>query len=122
VRCGLTGECRKGDVYWVDWEPARGVEQRGRRPALIVQNDVGNRSAPSTVIAAISSAPIKKAYPFVVCLPLGEANLSKESFVNCAQLLTIDQGRLLQKLGRLSPQLILEVDKALAYQLGLKLG
>ena len=49
--------CRRGEVYWVDWPEGRGSEQRGRRPALVVQNNRGNRSSPTTVLAAISSAP-----------------------------------------------------------------
>lgn len=95
------------------------MEQRGRRPALVVQNDVGNRSSLATVVAAISSAEVKKPYPFVVLLAEGEAGLPKAGFVNCSQLLTIDQGRLLQKIGELDSHKMTEVDAALAYELGI---
>lgn len=46
---------QRGEIYWVEFTPARGAEQAGRRPALIVQNDVGNRYAPTTIVAAITS-------------------------------------------------------------------
>lgn len=71
------------------------------------------------MVAAISSAAVKKAYPFLVLLAQGEAGLSKAGFVNCSQLVTIDQGRLLQLIGKLEAFKMSEVDKALAYELGL---
>lgn len=119
MRCGLTGRCRRGDLYWVDWEPARGVEQRGRRPALVVQNDTGNRSSPATVVAAISSAPVKKVYPFLVLLEQGQGGLPKAGFINCSQLMTINQSRLLTKIGSLDGPTLLAVNQALLYELGL---
>lgn len=111
---------RRGEVYWLDWEPSRGVEMRGRRPGLVVQNDLGNQHSPATVVAAISSAPVKARYPFVVFLEPGEGGLPKASFVNCSQLLTIDKKRLLQKMGVLDPDRMAEVGKALVYQLALQ--
>jgi mRNA interferase MazF len=82
---------RRGEIYWVEFEPARGVEQRGRRPALVVRNDRGDEHSAYTVVAAISSAPLPRVYPFTVSLDEGEANLSRAGRVNGAQLLTIDQ-------------------------------
>lgn len=111
--------CLRGEVWWVDWEPARGAEQKGRRPALVVQNDRGNRSSPVTVVAAISSARLPAVYPFTVPLKAGEAGLSRASHVNCAQLLTIDQSRLLDKAGTLSETRMLEVEEALRFELGI---
>ncbi len=70
-------------------------------------------------MAAISSAAVKKPYPFVVLLAEGEAGLPKAGFINCSQLLTIDQGRLIQRIGRLDDLKMGEVNKALAYELGL---
>lgn len=97
------------------------MEQRGRRPALIIQNDVGNRSSPATVVAAISSAQVKKVYPFIVPLEQGQGGLPKAGFINCSQLLTIDQGRLLQRIGRLDVETMSAVNKALLYELELRL-
>src|ERR1051326_6990731 len=54
---------KRGEIYWVDFEPARSVEQGGRRPALVVQNDRGNQNSNYTVVAAISSAPLPRVYP-----------------------------------------------------------
>ena len=46
---------RRGEVCWVEFHPVKGSEQGGFRPAVIVQNDVGNRHSPTTVVAAITS-------------------------------------------------------------------
>jgi len=110
---------RRGEIYWVDYEPARGSEQGGRRPALIVQNDRGNNSSPCTVVAAISSATIAKPYPFVVPVAAGEGGLSHGGHVNCSQLRTVDQSRLERRLGRLSADRMREVAAALKYELAL---
>lgn len=110
---------RRGELYWILFEPARGVEQSGRRPALVIQNDLGNEYAPYTVVAALTTTPIRKAFPFVVPIPEGEGNLSRISSVNCAQLLTVDKSRLESRIGTLSPETMSLVDAALRYQLDL---
>jgi mRNA interferase MazF len=38
----VAADIRRGDLYWIDWSPARGSEQAGLRPGLVVQNDVAN--------------------------------------------------------------------------------
>ncbi|HHY95809.1 MAG TPA: type II toxin-antitoxin system PemK/MazF family toxin [Firmicutes bacterium] len=48
---------RRGEIWLVDWNPGQGSEQAGMRPALVIQNDIGNRHSPTTIVAAISSAP-----------------------------------------------------------------
>ena len=57
----------------VTFDPARGSEQRGLRPALVVQNDVGNEYAATTIVAAISTTI--KVYPVTVPLARGEGGL-----------------------------------------------
>lgn len=111
-------EIKRGDVFLVDFNPARGSEQAGMRPALIIQNDTGNKYGATTIVAAITTA-IQKNYPFLVCLGAGEGGLERESAVNLAQILTIDKGRLIRKLGNLSGEKIQAVDQAIRISLGL---
>lgn len=95
------------------------MEQQGRRPALVVQNDRGNRSSGHTVIVAISSAPLPTRFPFTVLLDPGEASLVGASHVNCAQLRTVDRSRLDGLIGRLDANRMAEVGAALRYELEL---
>lgn len=111
---------KRGEIYWVDFHPARGVEQKGRRPALVVQNDTGNAMAPYTVVVAVTTTPIHKPYPFMVALAAGEGGLREASVVNCSQILTIDQARLGGRLGQVDEVRMRQVDEALRYQLALE--
>ena len=102
----------RGDVYWISFPPPV-----GRRPVLVVQNDVGNRWSPTTIVAVLSSAP-RSDYPFLV--HLGADELGSPAWVHCESLDTVLTTRLEQKLGTLSPQAMQAVDQALRVSLGLK--
>ena len=88
--------CRRGEIWLVNFNPARGSEQRGIRPALVIQNDVGNEFASTTIVAAITTR-LKK-FPVTVVLDPGEGGLDEQSMVNLAQILTIDRHRLKRRL------------------------
>lgn len=109
---------KRGQLWWVDWSPSRGSEQAGTRPALVIQNDVGNEYSRTTIIAAVTTA-LKGDYPFAVRITAGESGLPLDSIVNCAQLLTIDRGRLSEKCGQLGREKIAAVDEALKVSLGI---
>lgn len=53
--------CKRGEIWLVNFNPSRGSEQKGIRPALIIQNDTGNQYASTTIIAEITTT-LKK-YP-----------------------------------------------------------
>jgi mRNA interferase MazF len=110
---------RRGDVWLVNFNPGRGSEQRGVRPALILQNDIGNQYASTTIVAAITTT--RKLYPVTVFVDPPEDGLSEPCMVNLAQLLTIDQQRLIRKLGTLRRESMQKVDDALALSIGLRL-
>ena len=109
---------RRGDIYWVDLGTPRGSEQGGRRPALIIQNDTGNASSPTTIIAAITSKK-KVSYPFHVDISALESGLPQDSTILLEQLLTINKDRLISLAGSLSSTKMREIDKALQISLGL---
>lgn len=102
---------RRGEVWQVNFNPARGSEQRGIRPALVIQNDVGNEFAATTIVAAITTT--LKAYPVTVLLKRGEGGLREPSMVNLAQILTVDKARLHRRLGRLPDERLETVDAAI---------
>jgi mRNA interferase MazF len=111
-------DIRRGEIYWVDWNPSRGSEQSGLRPALVIQNDVGNRYSPTTIVAAITTA-VEKQYPFLVKITAKESSLPKDSTVNLAAIMTIDKTRLTEKCGELSEAKMNEVNGAIKVSLGL---
>lgn len=109
---------RRGDIYWVDFGVPRGSEQGGRRPALIVQNDIGNANSATTIIAAITSQH-GVSYPFHVEISAQESGLPQDGTVLLEQLRTINKDRLTRRVGSLSSAKMKEVDKALQISLGL---
>lgn len=114
----MSAPVRRGEIFWVDFNPRRGSEQGGVRPALIVQNDIGNDYSPNTVVVAVSSTPLKKQYPFIVPLDEDEGGLDRPSHVNCSHILTIDQNRLGKRIGKLSAERMDAVLAALVYEFG----
>ena len=90
----------RGEIYYADLSPVVGSEQGGLRPVLIIQNDMGNKHAPTTIVAPITSILVKK--PLPTHIPLATCGLPKDSVVLCEQLRTLDKSRLKQKIGELS--------------------
>jgi mRNA interferase MazF len=111
--------CHRGEIYYADLDPVFGHEQGGRRPALVIQNEVGNRFSPTVIVAAISSSLRKQSYPTEVRVPAGTANLSQDSAIRLDQLRTIDKRRLERLVGQLDEVTMRRVDKALSVSLGL---
>lgn len=112
--------CKRGDVWLVNFNPGRGSEQQGIRPAVIIQNDIGNQHSSTTIVAAVTTT-IKR-FPVTVVLNRRESGLKEVSMVNLAQLLTIDRERLMKKLGALASERLIEVDRAIEVSLGLSLS
>lgn len=111
-------DIKRGEIYWVDWNPGRGSEQSGLRPALVIQNDIGNKFSPTTIVAALTTA-IEKPYPFMVKVTAEESGLPKDSLINMAAIMTTDKTRLAEKCGELSKAKMLDVNEAIKASLGM---
>ena len=114
----MTEDIKRGQIYWIDWNPGRGSEQIGLRPALVIQNDIGNKYSPTTIVAAFTTTA-EKVYPFLVKVPANESSLPKDSTVNLSAILTVDKDRLVKKCGELSKSKMSEVNEAIKISLGL---
>ena len=112
---------RRGDVFWVDLNPVKGSEQAGRRPVVVIQNDVGNEVAPTVIVAPLTTKSFTKHYPINVHIPRGVAGLKENSTILLSQIRTIDKTRLDRKIGRLPPTYLKQVDQAISISLGLSL-
>jgi len=105
---------RKGSIYWVDFSPGKGSEPIGRRPGLVIQNDILNDSKLNTVIMlAITSTMKFGELPGNVILRKGEANLPKKCVVNTTQIKSVDKKSIKEKLGTLSKRRMDEVREGL---------
>jgi mRNA interferase MazF len=94
---------RKGDLIVVTFDPQSGHEQRGRRPALVVSNDLFNKHTGLCIVCPITSA--RRDYPFHVSIPEGHA---VTGFIMVEQVKSIDfRSRKATRIGR-APKQVLE--------------
>jgi mRNA interferase MazF len=108
----------RGDVFWTRFDPVEGSGLAGLRPALVIQNDAGNRFSATTIVVGITTRFAHKDYPMIARLP--EGALPKASAVNCAQIRTVDKTRLQGgRVAHLDGSTMLAVDAALRASLGL---
>ena len=110
---------RRGDIYFADLSPVVGSEQGGMRPALIIQNDTGNRHSPTVIAAAITSQTGKARLPTHISLSAKSCGLSRDSVILLEQVRTIDKSRLRERMGRLDEPMMSQVDGAIAVSFGL---
>lgn len=110
---------QRGEIYLADLDPARGSEQRGTRPVIVIQNDVGNKYSPTVIVAPITGYLDKTKIPTHVVLEEEISGLQRDSIVLLEQIRTIDKSRLISKLGRLSNVAMLDIEHATRISLGL---
>ena len=109
---------RRGGIWTVDLDPVVGSEQGKARPALIIQNDIGNHYSSVLIVAALTSGDSAR-YDVQVEVKAPEGGLHHNSLVLLNQIRTIDKQRLGRHWGRLSPDTMRQVDRALSISLGL---
>ena len=111
---------KRGDLFFVDLNPVKGSEQRGRRPVLVIQNDIGNEVAPTVIIAPLTTKKWSRDYPTNTSIPAGIGGLLHDSIVLFSQIRTLDKIRLENKLGSLPKRYLVKVDDAIHVSLGLQ--
>lgn len=110
----------RGDIFYADLSPVIGSEQGGFRPVLIIQNDIGNKYSPTTIVSAITSQIDKARLPTHVEIPAHVSGLEKNSVILLEQIRTIDKRRLKRHVSKLDEEVMAQVDEALAISVGLK--
>ena len=114
----MVRQYRRGDIFTVDFEPMRGHEQGKVRPALVIQNNVGNQYSPTIIVAAITSGQ-RARYDVNVVIKAPEGGLVRDSLVLLNQIRTVDKSRLGRYWGHISEESMTRVDEALRVSLGL---
>ena len=110
---------KRGDMYYADLSPVIGSEQGGIRPVLIIQNNVGNKYSPTVIAAAITSQTNKSRLPTHINIDSSDFGLMKNSVILTEQIRTIDKSRLLEKIGQIDEQTMIQVNSALGISFGL---
>ena len=113
---------RRGEIYFADLDPHYGSEQGGKRPVIVIQNNTGNKFAPTVIVAAITSKVSKKPnQPTHVLIEQNPA-FSRPSVVLLEQIFTIDKERIQRLLGQTTPDEMYQINEALMNSLDLNGG
>lgn len=118
-------EVRRGDVVLVPFPYVTDFRKAKTRPALVIQNDIGNRFGSTVIVALISSAVPEKRYPMHYPIPhpspvARAAGLKTASIVKMETIVTLPKRAILKRLGSLPREAVREADQALAFSLDLR--
>lgn len=106
----------RGEIRWAELSPARGNEQAGLRPVLILSQDVFNARSGTVIAVALTSQPQRAGFPLT--LELQHPRLPKRSWVKISQIRTLATDRIGKRLGAATPEEIAQVVEGLTEILG----
>ena len=112
-------EIRRGDVFWVAFGPRFGSLQNGTRPAVIVQNDIGNSHSDTFVVVPLTGKKKKQLPTHKTIAPNANNGLKEESIILAEQITTISMQQLGSKVGHLNSLELSLVDEALCISISL---
>lgn len=114
---------RRGEIRWVDLNPARGVESNKRRPGVIVSNDGANTTASRLGRGVVTMVPVtsnvERIYPFQVLLSAQATGLDRDSKAQAEQVRSVAIERVGERIGILTGADLAELDAALRIHLAL---
>ena len=113
-------QIKRGDIVLVNLNPVIGSEQGKTRPALIIQNDLGNQYSPTTIVAPITSKIFNKEFPTNINLSSKDSSLNTDSTILLNQIRTIDKSRIIRALTKIDSSIMKKVNLAIKISLDLE--
>jgi mRNA interferase MazF len=118
-------EFRRGDVVLIAFPFIQDFSKSKTRPAVVIQNDIGNAYGDNLILASISSQVPDQAFPVHYRVHAGsaiakQAGLDLDCVVKAETIITIPKDRVIEKLGRFPPEAMAEIDQALKLSLDLE--
>ena len=106
---------KRGEVWWINFDPSVGGEIQKKRPAVILSNDMANKALNRVQVIPLTSN-VKRVYP-VECLVMIQ---NKQSKALADQITTISKLRLISKFGKASKQDMANIERIILLQLDIK--
>lgn len=116
----MMNNIKKGDIYYASLDPVIGSEQKGERPVVVLQNNLGNKYSPTIIIAPLTEIIKKEKLPTHIKIYKNEF-LKYDSIILLEQIRTIDKSRLISYLGRLKNNQLQKIDNALIKTLSINI-
>lgn len=116
----MMNNIKKGDIYYASLDPVIGSEQKGDRPVVVLQNNLGNKYSPTIIIAPLTEIIKKEKLPTHIKIYKNEF-LKYDSMILLEQLRTIDKSRLISYLGKLKDNQLQKIDNALIKTLSINI-
>ena len=110
---------RRGDIYLANLNPYKGSEQGGKRPVIVLQNNIGNRHSSTLIIAPITSR-IEKNTSQPTHVNIGRIGYNHVlSVVQLEQIRTIDKQRIIRYFGKIDRSMMKKVEGGILVSLGI---
>lgn len=103
---------KRGEVWLVDLDPILGSEVGKQRPAIVIQNDLANRTSPTVTVVPLTTQT-RRVFPFQVLIAAGEGGLPRASKALCEQVRSVSRQRMNRCLGMVSDERLAEIRIAL---------
>lgn len=113
----------RGDILWICCDPSVGAEPRKTRTCIVVSNDIANRFGPAiTVIPTQAYGAERAARAYMTDLRSPRSTLTEDRVANASMVMTYDRARVVKRAGKVAPETLADIDRALAVHLGLVLA
>lgn len=108
----MMNNIKKGDIYYATLNPVVGSEQRGERPVVVLQNDLGNKYSPTIIIAPLTKIIKKEKLPTHILISSNDF-LKYDSLILLEQIRVLDKSRIISYMGSLLDYQLDKVNRAL---------
>jgi mRNA interferase MazF len=106
---------KRGEVWWVNFEPSVGGEIKKKRPAVIISNDASNKHLNRVQVVPLTSKT-ERVYPNEALVSFG----GESSKAMTDQLATVSKARLFQRAGTISREDMQKIEEAIKLQLDIR--
>lgn len=110
---------KRGEIYLANLNDAYGSEQARVRPVLVLQNNLGNKHSPTTIVACLTSKGKSKAHLPTHYLIRYNKDLKCQSIVMLEQIKVIDKSRLIKRITKLDKRQMARIDYQIKTSLAL---